>query len=84
MTVNKPFGENRSPEPITPAALVLQGWRMWQMPLVLGAAWWNKTVAEICWPHDPTCRRPDCKHEDHNELVVPDPIEAEGEHALFA
>jgi hypothetical protein len=61
-----------------PQALLLQGMRIWQMPLLMGAAWWDALGAG--WPHDPMPHH----HDDHDQLVVPEPIEVEGERGLFA
>jgi hypothetical protein len=44
----------------------------------MGAAWWDALGAG--WPHDPMPHH----HDDHDQLVVPEPIEVEGERGLFA
>ncbi len=40
-------------------------------------------MVDFYWPRPPAGHHEAC-HEEHDQLVVPDPIEAEGEHALFA
>lgn len=75
-------GRERSFDPIVPSGILLQMFRLWQLPVIAGTAWWNAMV-DLCWPRPPAGHHGAC-HEAHDQLVVPDPIEAEGEHALFA
>ena len=49
-----------------------------QLPMIVFTAWWN--AAFDAW-HPQRCPRP---AEGGHDLAVPDPIEREGEHALFA
>ena len=54
----------------------------WQMPARLMFSWWNmalKSFDHSCGPHHPAC-----SEEDEGQLVVPEPMEDEGDHALFA
>lgn len=53
---------------------------MSQMPLILLCDWWS--TALLSFRHDCRPRRPPCSEEDEGQLVVPDPIEAEGEHVF--
>lgn len=75
-------GEDRHFHLIDPTQLTLQTWCLGQMPLILFTAWWNQMV-EAFWPCSPPCHHA-VHHEEHEQLVVPEPIEMEGEHALFA
>lgn len=52
---------------------------LWQMPFLLFTSWWNMATGG-CWatPHHPHPRDADA------QLVIPEPIEETGEHALFA
>ena len=75
-------GEDRQFDSLDPTELTLQSWRLAQMPLILFTSWWN-SVVEAFWPCTPPCHHA-AHHEEHEQLVVPEPIEAEGEHALFA
>lgn len=45
--------------------------------------WWN-AVVDTFYPHMPRLLHPHHFHQDHDQLVVPEPIEETGEHALFA
>lgn len=54
----------------------------WDAPLTYYALWWNACVDSF-WPHMPRFHHR-LYHEEHDQLVVPDPIEETGEHALFA
>ena len=55
---------------------------MSQMPLILFCDWWSTALQSFC--HDCGPARPPGSEKDEGQLVVPDPIEEEGEHALFA
>lgn len=59
-------------------AMTACGAACWQLPLILFTSWWNAATAGVAWPH------PRSHHPDGHQLIVPDPIEVEGEHALFA
>ncbi len=52
-----------------------------QLPFIVFASWWNAVVQPVLELH-PHRTHPSGS-EDH-QLVVPEPIEEEGEHALFA
>jgi hypothetical protein len=52
------------------------------MPLFLGMAWW-KFWMEATWPQGPVAHH-EHRHPADDQLVVPEPIEVKGEHALFA
>lgn len=56
--------------------------QMWELPLTLYASWWNAGV-EAFLPHMPHLQHGP-HHEEHDQLVVPEPLEVTGEHALFA
>lgn len=73
--------DDRHFDPIYPTELTLQAWRLTQMPLILFTVWWNQVV-EAFWPCSPPCQHVS-HHEEHEQLVVPEPIEAKGEHAPF-
>lgn len=73
---------DRSFDPFVPPGLLLQISRLWQTPIIAATAWWNAMI-DLCWPRPPVGHHQPC-HDEHDQLVVPDPIEAEGEHALFA
>ena len=50
-----------------------------RLPMMLWIAWWNATVDAWC----PECQRHPHDHLTH-DLNVPEPIEAEDKHTLFA
>ena len=54
----------------------------WQMPMMLYCDWLKMAMSSFEHRFEPT--HPASCHEDEGQLVVPDPIEDEGEHALFA
>lgn len=63
--------------------LVEQTLLLWEMPLLFATAWWNGMLAPrrllgLAAHH---ARR---HLEESGQLVVPEPIEEEDEHALFA
>jgi hypothetical protein len=74
--------DSHSPDQIFPADIVLAWLSIWQMPLLLGTAWW-KIWLEASPALSPAIP-PAHHHDEHFQLVVPEPIEVEGEHALFA
>ncbi len=52
---------------------------LWQLPVMAIAGWWGLMAA----PWLPAVPRH--RHSDpHEQLVVPEPLEETGEHALFA
>lgn len=67
-------------DPAVPSELALAWLRWWQAPLLLGTTWWNAMI-QANWPVR------DGKHpssDPHDQLVVPEPIEQDGERALVA
>jgi hypothetical protein len=74
-------GEDRRFDRAIPADLMLLGWHLGQLPLMLYTAWWNEAMKAF-WPYPPHCHHVP-HHEEHEQLVVPEPIEEEGEHALI-
>jgi hypothetical protein len=61
-------------------ALAACGEAAWDMPLLMASSWWGAMASALRHPFGMS-HLYGCK--DH-QLVVPDPIEDEGEHALFA
>jgi hypothetical protein len=53
----------------------------WQMPALLLCDWWSTALQSF--GHDYRPAQPPGE-QDEAQLVVPEPIEEEGEHALFA
>lgn len=59
------------------------------MPLMFYTWWWNEAL-KMFWPAEAMIRNKPTVHDHphhadkHDQLVVPEPIEEEGEHALFA
>jgi|GEM_PF-3048626 len=82
MTDIRANGEN---DAFDAGALTEQSLRMWEMPLLFGITWWNGMLA-AGWLRNPPLHhaRNGDHHEPAGQLVVPEPIEEEGEHALFA
>jgi len=74
--------EGHTYDPMMPAAFMLEGIRLWQAPMIAGTAWWNILV-QAWWPHVSACRRR-APGDEHGQLVVPEPIEADGERNLVA
>jgi hypothetical protein len=59
-------------------------WAIWQLPLVTALDMWGEAV-DAQWTnlgHATGFKKP--VHEHHNELIVPDILEEDHEHALFA
>jgi len=54
----------------------------WELPALLVCDWWSTALQSFCYSCHPA--HPAGSHEDEGQLVVPEPIEEEGEHALFA
>jgi len=69
--------------PIIPNEMMIAGWQMMQLPPILMMAWWHQAMQAFL-PFLPLHHQHPKFHEEHDQLVVPDPIEEEGEHALFA
>lgn len=80
--------EDAAPDParrynsMLPGAIMLPALEMWQDSLKLGTAWWNGMIG-VWWPPHPF-HRALAHHDPHHQLIVPEPIEAEGERALLA
>jgi hypothetical protein len=68
--------------PIIPNGMMVVGWQMMQLPPILMAAWWHQMMQNclIFMPH----AHHHGFHEAHEQLVVPEPLEEDDEHALFA
>ena len=69
-------------EPQTPPQVVEDLVMMSQLPLIFFCDWWStalRSFSRSCAPEHQACAE-----EDEGQLVVPEPIEVEGEHALFA
>jgi len=69
--------------PIIPNEMMIAGWQMMQLPPILMTAWWHQAM-QAWLPFMLSHQHHLNFHEEHDQLVVPDPIEEEGEHALFA
>jgi hypothetical protein len=72
MTANDPTAPR-------PDARYQQLFEMACMPMLVSANWWTAALAAWCPPGVA-----DVPHHGHHELEVPDPVERDGEHALFA
>lgn len=56
--------------------------QLWAMPLTFYTLWWNATI-DTFFRHMPRLPHPP-HHQEHDQLVVPEPLEKTDEHALFA
>ena len=74
--------EHRALDPIFPVTATMQGLRIWQAWMIASTAWWN-SVFEL-WSASTHVAGHVPHHDEHAQLVVPDPIEKEGEKALVA
>ncbi|MES2042705.1 MAG: hypothetical protein V4475_02450 [Pseudomonadota bacterium] len=63
-------------------AMITQTFALWQEYFALGTASWNAMIGAYC-PEHPFHRR-QAHHDPHLQLIVPEPIEDEGERALLA
>lgn len=69
---------------IAPEIMMQETLRVWEIPFMAGAFWWNQMMS-LCWPHLPHAHHLHAAHHDpHEQLVVPEPIEDNGERNLFA
>jgi hypothetical protein len=75
-------GIDRAFDTMTPASMMLVALRMWQWPMMAGSVWW-RVMADGCWPRSPSPTLPP-HHPADGQLVVPQPIEADGERGLVA
>jgi hypothetical protein len=67
-------------DPVVAPEYVHLAQTMWQAPTLMTTAWWN-AMLDAYQPHEANGHR----HVDpHDQLIVPQPIAAEGEHGLFA
>jgi hypothetical protein len=69
--------------PVIPNEMMVAAWQMMQLPPILMTAWWYQAM-QAWLPFLPLHHQHINFHEEHDQLVVPDPIEEEGEQALFA
>lgn len=69
--------------PIIQNEMMIVGWKLMELPAILMAAWWHQAM-QACLPFLPIYHQHPKFHEEHDQLVVPEPIEEDGEHALFA
>ncbi len=70
------------------AEMVNLGFAIWQLPALLANSWWE-VMAHPPWDADPAGSINGAAGHHYNvkpcgQLVVPEPIEAEAEHGLFA
>ena len=79
-------GDPIPPPAIPPAALLFDAFQMWQMPMTLATGWWEEMMRAYLPPSpiELAAARHEIHHDPHAQLVVPEPIEAEGERALVA
>ncbi|MBT2188363.1 hypothetical protein [Sphingobium nicotianae] len=70
---------NSAQPPIGLASATLAVWRL---PFTVSLAWWHAglDLALLSLPHSHLVPH----HDEQGQLVVPEPIEEDGEHALFA
>ncbi len=69
--------------PIIQNEMIIVGWRLMELPAILMTAWWHQAM-QAWQPFLPLHHQHPKFHEEHDQLIVPEPIEEEGEHALFA
>lgn len=67
-----------------PAEMMMFGLRLWQLPPILFSSWWSSLATAALTDVLPRSHARPCKHDEHEQLIVPEPIEEQGEHALFA
>lgn len=65
--------------PFDPASAATLAAAAWEIPFIIGLGYW-----ELLWSAGSLARAPAHREAPAHELVVPPPIEDEGEHALFA
>lgn len=82
MTDRTPREPARRYDPMLPGAIMLPAMEMWQESFRLGTACWNGMV-QAWWPENPL-RHLSIHHNPHHQLIVPEPIESDGERALVA
>jgi hypothetical protein len=66
-----------------PPELMREGMLLSEIPMILATSWWNNAVGAL-WSCSPAVQHHEAFQEGHRQLVVPEPIEEDGEHALFA
>ena len=82
MTDHTPPDPPRRYDTMLPGAIMLPAIEMWHESLAFGTAWWNLAMG-TWWPEH-LHHRGAVHHDPHHQLVVPDPIESDGERALVA
>jgi len=82
MTDHTPPDPARRYDPMLPGAIMLPAMEMWHESLALGTAWWNAAIG-AWWPEH-SLHRGTVHHDPHHQLIVPEPIESDGERALVA
>lgn len=65
-----------------PEAFLLESMRIWQMPLLIGVAWWN--ALEAGWHRDPMPHHHADHRDEQDNLIVPESIGVEDKQCLFA
>ena len=80
MTLERADDMRQAFDPLLPATLMLQAIWLWQMPLILGATWWNSLLPGC--PSHTAFGRHETHHDEHHQLVVPGPLEDGGEHLV--
>ena len=73
----------RQPEALSALEPILVAQRFLAAPMTFYTLWWT-AVVDTFYPHIPRLPHPHHFHQDHDQLVIPEPIEETGEHALFA
>jgi len=66
-----------------PGEALFPAFALWQESFALGTMWWNAMMGAY-WPAYHPFHHRQGHHDPHRQLVVPDPIEEEGERALLA
>jgi len=66
------------------ADLLGEAWSIWQIPLVTALSWWGEAIDAQRHDQSQPIGADGTAHEHHNELIVPDILEEDDEHALFA
>ncbi len=69
--------------PIIQNEMMILGWKLMELPAILIAACWHQAM-QAWLPFLALHHQHPEFHQEHDQLVVPEPIEEEGERALFA
>ncbi len=83
MAIQSTSGDQKASNPFLPWDFMMMSWRLWEVPASLFTSWCTAFTG-LAIPLTPTHLHTHIFHESHDQLVVPDAIEDEGEHALFA